>query len=304
MTQVPIYGFIQDSNGDGVTGTNARVNVHRITKATLANSLVVSGVVASVIDGGFVGYLVTGADLNTYDYLGKFIVTGTSVLSRQLPALRWDGAEEHADEFVAMSADLATIISDIANLPTDVWANPVRTLTSYGTLIADIWSYATRTLTSGGGGGASAAEIWSYGNRSLTVPITPDQYAQLSNTDIRHYKGDTLRVQFTGLSLADVDDLIFTVKSNTEYSDPRATLQLRKDGGLIYLNGVTGTGTDGSIVVSGTSAWVSAKASVMSMISIGAYSYDLKKTVTGTVDIFTLANGDYREIASPTHSIA
>lgn len=48
-----------------------------------------------------------------------------------------------------------------------VWANPIRTLTSFGTLIADIWNNPTRTLTSIGP--TLLQSIWTYTVRTLTA---------------------------------------------------------------------------------------------------------------------------------------
>lgn len=62
---------------------------------------------------------------------------------------------------------IGTAGAGLTALPGMVWANSVRTLSSFGSLVADIWSHVTRTLTSGGG--ATAAEVWAYAERTLTA---------------------------------------------------------------------------------------------------------------------------------------
>lgn len=65
--------------------------------------------------------------------------------------------------------------SSISSIPTNVWNNPIRTLSSFGTLINDIslavWAVSNRTLTSFG---TLISDIWNNTDRTLTESITVD----------------------------------------------------------------------------------------------------------------------------------
>lgn len=68
-------------------------------------------------------------------------------------AVATSGAQEIRDEILSDSTPFpganvdAAISSRSSHSAADVWTNPTRTLSSFGTLVADIWSYSTRTLT-------------------------------------------------------------------------------------------------------------------------------------------------------------
>lgn len=91
-----------------------------------------------------------------------------------------------------------------------------------------VWVSATRTLTQ------SAASV----------------VAAVSGSDITIARGDTLSAALTGLgSIANRSKIWFTAKRAKSDADSDAIIQITEAGGLLTLNGTTGTSGNGSITV-------------------------------------------------------
>lgn len=71
-------------------------------------------------------------------------------------------------EVLASQADVLSASSSLAaTVPTNVWSNSTRSLTTFGTLVADVWANGTRTLSSSGVTEIST-DVWSFAQRRLT----------------------------------------------------------------------------------------------------------------------------------------
>ena len=93
-TDILLYAFFEDSsNSDGETGLTPTIDVRRIVKADLTSSLVVNNQAMTEIGGGLYGYRMAAGDLQLYDYLGVAKTVSGAVVSKHVPAIRWDAAE-------------------------------------------------------------------------------------------------------------------------------------------------------------------------------------------------------------------
>jgi hypothetical protein len=130
-----------------------------------------------------------------------------------------------------------------ANLDTQLAAMDTI-LDRFNTMIeldGSVYRYTTNALElapAGSGGGSTAAQIWSYASRTLTMTAQQIQDVVESNL-ITIHRGDTISISLTGLGdLSDAYDIIFTIKrSSGDPEDSASMLQVRMEGGLIYLNG-------------------------------------------------------------------
>jgi len=186
-----------------------------------------------------------------------------------------------------LQAQIGTAGAGLTALPGMVWANSVRSLTTFGTLVADIWSYATRTLTSGGGGGATANEVavavWSYVFRTLTSTAA-ETTAAISGSNLTITRAVTFSATVTGVSFpATWSKVYFTVKESNSHPDTQAFVQIvRYNGsgndGLIRLNKGAATAAQGSLTANSTAGTIAINLTDDATVQLyaGNYTYDLK----------------------------
>lgn len=191
----------------------------------------------------------------------------------------WDAQTTDLDtagsigEALADNVD-APISTRSSHSAADVWSNPTRTLSSFGSLINDIWTNATRTLTEAIGGGATAQEVWEYNDRRLTsfddlvatvwsyVPRTLTQaLASLQSAINGPNLTITQYVTFDAIELPGIDApagwerCYFTIKGSLADSDEAAIVQIVASDpgdpgdGLLRLNGAAVTAAWGELVV-------------------------------------------------------
>jgi hypothetical protein len=125
-------------------------------------------------------------------------------------------------------------------------------LSAMSTLVSDIWSYATRTLTSFA---SLASLVWSYGSRTLTEPTTvsPPATVRRDGSPVIH-RGDNWAYTVSGCSGLDTYDHVdFMAKSSYYDDDSAAIIHIRLTAGvstLVTLNGAPADDTSlGAIVV-------------------------------------------------------
>ncbi len=125
MTNIVFHAFFEDStNKDGEAGLSPTIDIRSILKSDLTNTLVVNNQAMTEIGGGLYAYGVSGADLDLNDYVAVAKTTSSAVVSKQVPALRWDAAER-----ITLAAIAAA-----------VWAYATRTLTTAANVIAAVLS--------------------------------------------------------------------------------------------------------------------------------------------------------------------
>jgi hypothetical protein len=239
----------------GVNSLTVTWDVERITRADGTRNALVTGGANGVTVGrrGLYGYVLTGADLLTYDYLFTAITAGDVDL-KEVPAV-----------WVEYSITSPTA----ADIATAVWSAVTRTLTAGGFAAADVWAYAVRTLTQ------SAAAVQSA----------------MTGTALSIQRGDSFSVTFTGLPAnTGYVSIDFTVKSSRADADTESIICVRKNAsgvgdGLLYLDGYVPhapvTAADGSITV------VSATSITVALSAAAGLSYDVQYVFATTVQTAT-----------------
>lgn len=202
---------------DGVTPLAALTPVVRISKNGGAWANRNSATAITYDEGGFYNIPLSTTDTDTLGNL-VLLVSNPGV---HLPVWLNFQVMTITDVDVLVSTRLAssgyTVPPTAAAISAAVWAESIRTLTSFGTLVSSIWSNVTRTLTSGGGGGggATAAEVWAYATRRLTSGVAPTVSSIDPNTfDATIIRGDDyvdVPLEFTQMDDPGVGDLIFKI---------------------------------------------------------------------------------------------
>jgi hypothetical protein len=133
---LPLYFFYEDAtNKDGETGLTVNVDVWRRTKADGTTSEIVTAGSATEIGDGLYVYNVTGADPTLYDYIAVFKSTSADVVSKHVPAIRWDGAEGGVGvNSISANAITAASIATDAGAGNAVRPPTLRLSTGAGTL--------------------------------------------------------------------------------------------------------------------------------------------------------------------------
>lgn len=231
---------------------------------------------ATEVGGGLYKY--THTDAVAGDYIAVFATADATVDAQHVPALATKQLSAYID-------------AAVSGVPASVWAVATSTLTVAGTigkyimdLIAGVWAYATRTLT------------------AATVNVsTTSTGAALSQV-----RGDDWSISLTGLgAMTGYTKAWMTVKRSASNDDSAAILQWEKTGGLLYLNGATATGTDGTLVVTdeATGAMtITLKAAASAQLSPTTYSYDVQMLVGAVVT--TLAEGKLTVTADITKAVS
>lgn len=148
--------------------------------------------------------------------------------------------------------DLDNLDSPVSSVPTNVWNNPVRTLTSSGggATPSEIWSYPNRSITSAEG---VAQSVWSYETRTLTnwqtvisdiwkvIPIWFLRKIEvMMEPGITIYKGisNTIPINGSG-NIKGASNIIFTIKDSYQDLDSDSIIRIEFMRGLVTLNGET-----------------------------------------------------------------
>ena len=132
--------YINSTTLVGETGLSPTTTIYRVAKSDGATAEVVSAQAMTEVGRGLYVYLLVSVDLTLYDYPAVALTSSSSVTNKEVHMLRWDGAEGHSTELARVDVTLSTI-------PALVWAYTTRTLSSFGTLISNIWNNPIRTLT-------------------------------------------------------------------------------------------------------------------------------------------------------------
>lgn len=227
---------------DGVTPLTGLTPVVRISKAGGAFAPRNSASAVTHDENGFYTVPLSSTDTNT---LGN-LVLAVSDAATHLPVWLNVQVMTETDIDVLVSSRLATAgytePPTEAEISAEVWAEDVRTLTSFGSLVASIWAYVTRTLTSGGGG-ATAAEIWAFSERRLTSGVAPSVSSiDPSNYDTTIVRGDdyvNVPLEFTEMDDPGVATIIFKIGdpgkpalftvTDCSYADTVISVELAKE---------------------------------------------------------------------------
>lgn len=111
MTDILIHAFFEDStNLDGETGLSPTVDIRSIQKDDLTNTLVVNDQAMTEIGGGLYAYQYDSADLDVNDYVAVAKTTSSDVVSKQVPALRWNDVSPNLS--ISISATEAAALAD------------------------------------------------------------------------------------------------------------------------------------------------------------------------------------------------
>jgi hypothetical protein len=134
MTNVLLYAFFENSSTlIGETGLPATVDVYRVKKSDLTSSKVVDNQAMTEIGGGLYAYRFSSGDLAIYDYLAVGKTVSADVVSKQVPAIRWNDvtptlavsatdAESLSDNQVAINQSYKAEISITSTLADDLGA--------------------------------------------------------------------------------------------------------------------------------------------------------------------------------------
>lgn len=233
---------------------------------------------------------------NVWEYALRTLTSGSNIDLSTIPQIVW----EYALRTLTSGSNVGVITAQ------DVWEYTNRMLTSgsnisgTGATAQQVWEYGNRVLTSGSnisvtvsGSSISAADVWAHSPRTLTsLVLTP---MMTSGSHIAVLMGDTLSVSFIGLgSLANRSKLYFTVKEYGTQPDTDSIIQIEETAGLMYIKGVAGTATSGSLVVTNVvtgGVTVSLTAAEMAKIAAGDYFYDIQIVRTVGTPVSTLASG-------------
>lgn len=151
--------------------------------------------------------------------------------------------------------------------------------------------------------GLTATSVWTALTRTLTPPVA-QSISALNGPNITVLRGDTITVPFTELgSLVGRSKLWFTVKASDGDLDAAAIIQIEETGGLLYLNGLTATSNQGSLVVTdqnGGAMTVSLIPIAAASLPLKVYHYDVQVLV-GTA-IHTLTSGSFTVDADITRA--
>lgn len=96
--------------------------------------------------------------------------------------------------------------------------------------------------------------VWAQSPRTLTQSAASIA-AAVAGTTITLLRGDTISIALTGLgNISARTKLWFTIKRNANEADSAAIVQITEAGGLVYLNGASGTAGQGSLTVNDATA--------------------------------------------------
>ncbi len=142
----------------------------------------------------------------------------------------------------------------VATIPTAVWANTTRSLTTFGTLVSDIWSNGTRTLTSGAG--ITASDVWTYATRNLT-----------SGT----LDSGTLALQSDVTTASSSLSAVINANTNSQVSSAVSSINANTNTASSSIAAVVQTNTDASILNASTSI-----GSVITSLPANVWSYSTR----------------------------
>lgn len=157
----------------GKTGLTPTIDVVRIARADGTATTIVTGGAATEGSHGCYRYLLTGADLQSYDYIGTFITTDATVDLKEVASgwTRWS-------EAVATDADGKVRVGSNDDKTGYALSDPGVDAVVNAVAIADPAGYSDTPSawiqqsinTGAGGSGATPAEIWTYGGgRTLSA---------------------------------------------------------------------------------------------------------------------------------------
>lgn len=247
MTQyVRPYAFYEDSDGVGKTGIAVTVFIRERNRITGVTTYKVSGSSANEIGDGWYDYLISTADLDTYDYPTTFKTADSTVRSRNIPAL-WTRYGEQSTLSTGTLAGLNTLISSVVGSTlVNVGSFDVAALQQFFTTDTGLdysnaidQSIVKEIFDGIPPSSVGADAIWSYATRTLTMTLAQILNA-VQGTDITLYRGDTNELTLIIGDISDYETLDIMFKNDLEDRDDKAVLHVRKnlsgvDDGLITL---------------------------------------------------------------------
>lgn len=270
-------------------------DIERITRSDGTRSALVTGGANSVTIGrrGLYGYVLTGADLLTYDYVATAITADSTVDMQEVAALwtfwalSWHDVATAGLTLAGSFGKLVTDFLDAAvssRLASASYTAPDNTniglikavtdkLNSLLELVSGVtyrFTAAALELSPSGTATISSADktdisnrVWSNtynAIRALTNPLVTWANIPVKNT-VQAIIGDTVEISITGLgSLVGRTKLYWTLKNSNGTGDDGAIVQIKEtngvDNGLLVLNGSDDlpTGVKGFLVVDDESA--------------------------------------------------
>ena len=198
----------------------------------------------------------------------------------------------------------------------DVIDNPVtvETLaTDAAAEIADaVWDEPlTGHLNSGSSGKAlsdsgAAGDPWAAPVRTLTMSAASIA-AMVAGSSITVLRGDTWSISLTSLgNISARSKLWFTLKRNFHEEDSGAVVQIEESVGLVRLNGVAGTASEGALLVTDETTGaltITLKPAATSQLQPASLRYDIQM-LTDAGAVQTLTEGTLIILADVTRVIA